>query len=67
MNEKELTKQRDIYWMLCMFLMAVILVLLVYIGGKNAVDPGKAMWKNFSLSDTTKIDTLHVSTINNHQ
>jgi hypothetical protein len=65
MNEKELTGQRDFYWMLSVVLMIVVILLLLTIGGHYMKDPHRAVWKNFSLDDTTRTDTMHISTIHN--
>ena len=66
MDEKELARQRDRYWMLSAVLMVIIALLLLYIGGLYAANPGKAAWKSFSFNDSSRADTAHFSAAN-HQ
>jgi Tfp pilus assembly protein PilX len=65
MDEIELAKQRDRYWMLCAFLMVVVILLLLAIGGIRMKDPHRAVWRNFSLDDTTRIAATRPDTAKN--
>jgi hypothetical protein len=65
MDEKELARQRDRYWMLSAVLMVIIALLLLYIGGLHAANPGKAAWKSSSFNDSSHADTAHFNTVSN--
>ena len=50
----------NFYKILCLILLVIVLILIAILTHDHFTDPGKPVWKDFDLKDSTHVDTTKV-------
>jgi hypothetical protein len=54
----------NFYKILCVILLVIVLILVAILTHSHFTDPGKPVWKDFELKDSTHVDTTKVHSNN---